>query len=161
MSEGGRERILLLNQLTGRVHDYKGTAIGGLGSEEHNSPVGIIPCGCDGFDEACEADELTVINPRHLERGIWEPAKCLDADIPPLEERARLMRDYCQSIAENPHDRSGCIGSRNEEFAREMATAAQMLDTVLWEPDGDTEFIDPAENWQEIAEQIDEWDNED
>ena len=71
------EKMLALNDVTGIVHDYKGTSPGGLGSEDNDMPVGIIPCGCDEFEEAVENNTLTMIRRRHLERGIWEPAECL------------------------------------------------------------------------------------
>lgn len=70
--------ILALNELTGKVHKYNGTCLGGVGSEDNDMPIGIDSCGCDGFEEAAKNDSLTVIKRRHLENGIWQPADCLN-----------------------------------------------------------------------------------
>lgn len=73
--------IMALNELTGIVHEYNGTRVGGVGSASMGSGIGFVPCGCeDGswFEEAVERDTLTVIRRKHLERGIWEPAECVD-----------------------------------------------------------------------------------
>lgn len=74
------EEMLALNELTGLVHDYKGTQIGGLGADKTDKGIGIISCGCDGFEEAVENDTLTMIRRKHLERGIWQAAPCLQDD---------------------------------------------------------------------------------
>lgn len=58
---------LMLDELTGLVHAYEGASF-----------TGPIPCGCEHVNESVEADSLTLIYREHLERGIWEPADCLD-----------------------------------------------------------------------------------
>jgi len=68
------DKMLALNELTGRVHDYTGPGL-----------QGPLKCGCDGkdlelFREGIEHDTLTMINPKHLEAGVWEPAPCLQGD---------------------------------------------------------------------------------
>lgn len=72
--------FLALNQLTGRVHKYGGTKLGGIGADENGIGIGIVPCGCDGFKEAVENDTIIAIQPKHLERGIWKPAECLEGE---------------------------------------------------------------------------------
>jgi len=74
------EEMLALNEVTGLVHNYEGTIPGGLGAEEHDVPIGIAPCGCELFEEAVANDNLKVINRKHLEAGIWEPADCMGGD---------------------------------------------------------------------------------
>jgi hypothetical protein len=65
---------VLLDRLTGIAHEYNGT-----GPNRHGE-IRPIPCGCDGFDEAYDADMLDVIGEHHLDRGIWERGDCLTDD---------------------------------------------------------------------------------
>lgn len=72
------EEMMALNQITGRVHKYNGTMLGGINKEDHDHNIGIIPCGCEEFEEAIKTDNLIMIERKHLERGIWEPAECVN-----------------------------------------------------------------------------------
>ena len=72
--------FLALNQLTGRVHKYGGAQPGGIGADENGLGIGVVPCGCDGFEEGVLNDTIMAIQPKHLERGIWEPADCLNGE---------------------------------------------------------------------------------
>ena len=77
------DEMLLLNEVTGIVHEYNGTGPGGYSSDEADSVIGVLPCGCeddDLFAEAVEMDNLIMIERRHLEKGIWEPAPCVETD---------------------------------------------------------------------------------
>ena len=83
-------------------------------------------------------------------------------DIPPLERRVEILRDYCAGIAEDPHGRSGILGHPEtvERMRRDMMVSANYLDLVLWDPD-DPVFGDPAERWCEMQAKIGEWSNTD
>lgn len=59
--------IMMLNELTGLVHEYPGAGVGR-----------VHDCGC-GLDES-ECDNLIAIHREHLERGIWETAPCVESD---------------------------------------------------------------------------------
>lgn len=71
------DEMLALNELTGLVHTYEGTGLGGVGVDENDMGIGLLSCGCDGFEEAAKNDTLTMIRRKHLERGIWQAAPCL------------------------------------------------------------------------------------
>lgn len=84
MSEDPDE-MLALDKVTGLVHQYKGTAPGGIGGEEMGFGIGIIPCDCEGqqaeiFEENVMNSNTVMIKRRHLEAGIWERAECLEED---------------------------------------------------------------------------------
>ena len=120
-----------------------------------NNPIrrlDVYPEDAEGFVDA-------VIEAAEEVSGYSEPA---DYELPNLEQRVRLLRDYCELVATDPHNRSGILGHPDdiERMNRDMSIAAQYLDLVLWEPDGEPEFSDPAARWEEMAEQIDEWSND-
>jgi len=79
------DEILLLNRLTGRVHKYKGT--GPATTEDGDLTIVPLLCDCDLIGEAMEKDAqkedheegfVKGIDWEHLEKGIWEPAPCLE-----------------------------------------------------------------------------------
>lgn len=77
--------MLALDRVTGLVHQYNGTKPGGIGSEDMGFGVGVIPCDCEGdhaelFEEDLVSDNVVVVDERHLEQGIWEPAPCLGGE---------------------------------------------------------------------------------
>lgn len=78
--------LLLLDKLTGLVHQYKGTRIDGVAGEESPFSVRVAPCGCKRdyaaiVDESLEHDMMVVIKRRHLDIGIWKPAPCLNTKM--------------------------------------------------------------------------------
>lgn len=60
---------LVLNQLTGKVHCYKGVTMDGL-----------MTCGCGLVDELKDTKHLLFINERIYEESIWEPADCMSEE---------------------------------------------------------------------------------
>lgn len=81
-TEPDKREMLALDRTTGLVHQYEGTAPGGIGHEKTDFGIGIIPCDCDGrhgtiFKYSVESDNVVMIERRHLEVGVWEPAPCL------------------------------------------------------------------------------------
>jgi len=76
------EEMLVLNKLTGLVHNYDGTVPGGYGGDPGSGGIGVAPCGCDGelFEESVMTDHAILIKGKHLEAGVWEPAPCLCED---------------------------------------------------------------------------------
>lgn len=76
------DEMLALDECTGLVHQYEGTAPGGIGAEDMGFGVGIIPCDCEGehaeiFEDDMNAGNVVMVEQRHLAAGIWEPAPCL------------------------------------------------------------------------------------
>lgn len=74
--------MLILNKLTGRVHEYNGTMVGGITKEDSEEAIGVIPCSCEGkdaemFEDCLTSDNNMAIEEENMEKGIWEPAPCL------------------------------------------------------------------------------------
>lgn len=59
--------MMMLNEITGLVHEYEGAGLG--------RPLN---CGCDLGDD--ELDNLVMIHREHMERGIWQPAPCVESE---------------------------------------------------------------------------------
>lgn len=78
--------LLLLNRLTGRVHDYEGSGL-----------TGAHLCDCDLIQEAYDLDQVIVLRPRHLEQGIWEAGDCLDETAPEEPDVPDLFTEHIDS----------------------------------------------------------------
>lgn len=77
--------MLALDRTTGLVHQYKGTAPGGIGSEEMGFGIGVVQCDCEDeyaemFEQALQEDKVVIVGRRHLRVGVWQPAPCLEED---------------------------------------------------------------------------------
>lgn len=63
------EEKLVLDTLTGLVHEYVGPGLG--------QP---LSCGCSKIQQSHEADRTVIITRDYYERGIWEAAPCMEDD---------------------------------------------------------------------------------
>lgn len=131
--------MLALNELTGVVHDYAGASLSGM-----------IDCGC-GLDEHDQTN-MIAIHREHMERGIWEPAPCIED-----EESDREETHEC-SVCGNEHthtvDRYE-FSPLGLDVTREKGPVTLIIDEYGdWSTEIDDGYTSVNEYWDEKAIRI-------
>lgn len=98
------EHILMLDELTGLVHQYEGVV----------GPGGPHLCDCELVEYSYEAGTLVSIPRRAFEIGIWEPAECLRDDDPEDGNRSVSLADTDATV----EDEDGNSRARMEELGK-------------------------------------------